>query len=40
MTGYEKSPDYGGSEVTKREIAVWIAVAIIAAALIDYWLFF
>jgi hypothetical protein len=39
MTGYEKSPDYGGGEVTKREIAAWVIIIAVAAALV-YWFAF
>lgn len=39
MTGYEKSPDYGGPEPTKPEIVIVIAVMIVAAAVFVYVLF-
>lgn len=37
MTGYDKSPDYGGPRATKWFVAVWL-IAVIAAAATIYWL--
>lgn len=39
MSGYEKSPDYGGPEVNLRKTLFWFAVAGVGVVVVK-WLFF
>lgn len=35
MSGYDKSPDYGGPEPSRRSIVAWlIALAVVVAAVV------
>jgi hypothetical protein len=38
MTGYEKSPDYGGPPVGRWTVAIFFAVLIVGSAALVYFL--